>query len=177
MIMRTYTHTSTWTRTEAVQDQFIMFLQYAAISDDQIERIVRGVQNKWLEAVGVYLVNGDGKRFLEIEIQVDWALHSDLIAVTPTITTDLPGWKERTAPEVRVLGHRFGVRARELGKPTRFWVRFVKDVRDDPTRYKELCGEVGVCYGTSAPEWSTPPGEKSYRIIDLNEVTAIGREA
>lgn len=153
-----------------------MFLQYSGISDSAITRISSAVSNRWLEAVGVYLVNGLGKRFMEIEIAVDWRLHSDLAAVTPTITTDLPGWKDGASPEVRTLGHRLGREAMARGISPHYWVRFAPSIRSNPIQYESLCKDVGVSYGSSPPGWATPPKEKRYSVLDLNEVTTYGRE-
>lgn len=167
--MKTFTYTYVKARAEAVVDQVDMFLQYAGIVEESRKRILAGVEGRWLQDIGVYLAR-NGKRLLEAEIGVDWDLHSDLAKLTPTIRTDLPGWEQGTAPEVRVIGRRFGQRAQSLGVEPSYWVRFTKDVYDNPPRHREYCSIVGVSYGVAPPEWETAPAERTLELLDLQEV-------
>jgi hypothetical protein len=49
----TRTFSETRTRTEAVHDQFDMFLQYAGIGSQNRSRILKAVDERWIERVGV----------------------------------------------------------------------------------------------------------------------------
>lgn len=167
--MNTFTYTYVKARAEAVVDQVDMFLQYAGIPEASREKILVGVEKRWLSDVGVYLTR-NGKRFLEAEIGVDWDLHSDLAKLTPTIRTDLPGWERGAAPEVRTIGRRFGQKAQDIGAAPNFWVRFIKTIRDDSSLYRERCLIVGVNYQSHPPEWDTTPMERAYKVQDLEEV-------
>jgi len=167
--MNTFTYTSVRTRAEAVVDQVDMFLQYAGIHESARSKILKGVEQQWLSDIGVYLVV-NGKRFLEAEISVSWDVYSDLVKLTPTIRTDLPGWEDGIAPEVRTIGRRFGIKAQDLKLPAHFWVRFTKAICNDSSRYRQLCSIVGVSYGSRVPEWEYKPSEKAYILEDLQEV-------
>ena len=90
-MVNAFTYTSTRTRTEAVLDQFDMFLRYTGLAAHKRERLLKGVEEKWFEAVAVYLTNYSGKRILEAEVAVDWSLHSDLAILSPVVRSDLPG--------------------------------------------------------------------------------------
>jgi len=173
----TYTYAEAKTRTEAVLDQFDIFLRYTGISDHKREGILKGIQGRWLDTVAVYLTNNEGKRILEAEINVNWKAHSDLAILSPTIRTDLPGWERGAAPEIHVIGGRFGKKAQELGSPVRFWVRFNNEIRSDKTRHKRLCGVVGVLHATSVAEWASKPKERFYGISELEEINVGLREA
>jgi hypothetical protein len=174
---QTYTHTSARTRAEAVQDQVDMFLQYAGISDEKArEGILKGISEHWLTKVGVYLVE-NGKRFLEVEVALDWQAHADFTALTPEIRTDLPGWADGAAPEVRTLGRRFGLKARELGITPSYWVVFTNEIHADPERYRQACMAVVGGTGGTIPDWRTPPQSRSYTVEDLAEVSVAISEA
>lgn len=174
---RTYTHTSARTRAEAVQDQVDMFLQYAGITDEKArEGILKGISEHWLTKVGVYLAANE-KRFLEVEVALDWQAHADYAALTPEIRTDLPGWADGAAPEVRTLGRRFGLKARELGITPGYWVVFTTEIHTDDERYRRACTAVGVHPGGIIPEWRTPPQSRSYTVEDLAEVSVAISEA
>jgi hypothetical protein len=175
--MPTYTYATTRTRTEAVVDQFDMFLRYAGVKDGPRNRILEAVKEKWITAVGVYLLDASQKRMLEAEVAIRWELYSDLVALEPTIRTDLPGWEKGAAPEITVIGSRFGTKAHELGKQVHFWVRFTNEIHRNPNRHRELCGRTGVQYGSSVPDWASEPQTRSYTIDALREVNVSLREA
>lgn len=176
-MLSTLTYTDTRTRTEAVLDQFEMFLRYAGVSEKIRTGFLHGVEHRWLEAVGVFLVNSAGLRILEAEVAVNWHLHSDLAVLSPTVRTDLPGWEKGAAPEITVIGNRFGRKAQSLGLTPRGWVRFTSEIRSDSGRHAELCRQVGVNYQGKVPTWASTPHERSYTIQDLNEVATSLREA
>ncbi len=174
--MNTYVYVSVKTRAEAVVDQVDMFLQYAGIHESARDKILLGVRNRWLSDIGVYLVR-NGKRFLEAEIGVDWDLFSNLVKLTPTVRTDLPGWEHGAAPEVRTIGRRFGGKAQELNMSPNFWVRFTSAIWNDPPRHRKYCSIVGVDYNSRPPEWEAFPIERAYEVQDLREVHAALRSS
>ncbi|MEV7776007.1 hypothetical protein [Kitasatospora sp. NPDC086791] len=173
----TSTYTETRTRTESVLDQFEIFLRYTGVSKKIRTGFLRGIENRWLAAIGVFLVNGDGLRILEAEISVDWTLHSDLGALMPTVRTDLPGWEGGAAPEITVIGNRFGRKAQELNLTPRAWARFTSAIIADGKRHADLCGQVGVVFRGAPPGWASSPEERSYTVQDLNEVATTLRQA
>jgi hypothetical protein len=171
------TYTETRTRTEAIVDQFDMFLLYAGIGTGPRKKLLDGVEKRWFAAIGVYLVNTEGRRILEAEISISWQLHTDLTVLSPTIRTDLPGWDRGAAPEIQVIGSRFGKKAKEMGRQPQYWVLFTSEIRQDAARYKRLCPQAGVSHGTGVPAWASNPNERSYTIDELSEVNVALREA
>ncbi|MET7399094.1 hypothetical protein ABZS66_37000 [Dactylosporangium sp. NPDC005572] len=172
----TYTYSETRTRTEAVHDQFAMFLMYSGLPSYKHDNILKGIDNHWLDAVGVYLVSG-GERVLEAEVKVDWKLHTDLVVISPTVRGNLPGWTEGAAPEIKAIGHRFGLRAQELDLVPRYWVQFTAQINADPALYRQRCADVGVNAGSSLPPWRSTPATRSYRVEDLQEISIDLRDA
>jgi|HubBroStandDraft_4_1064222.scaffolds.fasta_scaffold538083_1 hypothetical protein len=171
------TYTETKTRTEAIVDQFDMFLLYAGIGAAPRKKLLSGVEERWFDAIGVYLVNSAGRRILEAQISISWQLHTDLTVLSPTIRTDLPGWDHGAAPEIQVIGSRFGKKAKEMGRQPQYWVLFTSEIRQDAARYKQLCPRAGVSHGTGVPDWASNPKERSYTIDELSEVNVALREA
>jgi hypothetical protein len=176
-MLKTFTFTETRTRAEAVVDQFDMFLQYAGIHRSTRTKLVAGIENRWMSAVGVYVLNRAGRRILEAEITVDWDQHVGLARLFPTIRADMPGWEEGAAPEISTIGRRFGQKAQELRTKPRYWVRFNQSVRENPIRHRELCQKLGVEYRSSVPDWAASPQGRAYTVPDLEEVNAALRES
>ena len=172
----TYSYVSVKTRADAVAEQVTMFLQYAGIRQSAREKIVAGIENRWLNRIGVYLTR-NGKRFLEAEVGVDWELHSNLVKLTPTVRTDLLGWERGASPEVVAIGSRFGRKARELKLTPNFWVQFMEDIRDDPAKHRECCSFIGVGFKLRPPNWEPGRVERKYKIQDLPEVHAALRSS
>jgi hypothetical protein len=169
--MKTYSYTSTRTRTEAVVDQFDMFLQYAGIVAAKRSKVLIAVEKQWLDRVGVYLVDSNNKRILQIAVEIDWPAHADFAAISPHVRTDLPGWESGVAPEIRTLGRRFGRKAQDLGQIPRHWVRFSAEIRRDEQLHRKRCSEAGYSFEGEVPEWRNPPVRREdMRLLDLEEV-------
>jgi hypothetical protein len=175
-MLKTFTFTETRTRTEAVVDQFDMFLQFSGIATTARTKLLEAIENQWLSSVGVYLINREGLRILEAEIKVDWDRHIGFAQLFPTVRTDLPGWEDGAAPEIRTIGHRFGQKARQLGIKPNYWVLFTSSVRANPNQHRQLCPKVGVQYANSVPDWAAPPHQRSYKLLDLEEVNVALRQ-
>jgi hypothetical protein len=176
--MKTYSYTSTRTRTEAVVDQFDIFLQYAGIAETRRTKLLNAVEQRWLEKVGVYLVDSDEKRVLEVAVAIDWTAHADYAAISPHIRTDLPGWDSGAAPEIRTLGRRFGSKAQEYGQTPRHWVRFTAAIRGDEQLHRRRCKEAGYQFQSGVPQWRNPPvRQEDRKLLDLEEVSISIAEA
>lgn len=176
--MKTYSYTQTRTRTEAVVDQFDMFLHYAGVDETSRTKALNAVDQRWLEKVGVYLVDTAGKRVLEVVVGIDWQAHSDFAAVTPHVSTELPGWEHGASPEIRTLGRRFGGKAAALKQTPRHWVLFTKSIRADAALHRKLCEQAGYRYQGGVPEWRNPPVRRdNLRLLDLEEINISIEEA
>jgi len=145
-----------------------MFLQFCTLDEDARKLVVHGVNQRWVKTAAAYLIDSfSGKRILEAFVQVDWVMHSDLARLTPTVVSDLPGWEAGAAPEIRVLGHRFGHEARQRGGQVRCWVDWAPSVRADPDLLARAERELRV--SGFAPPWKEPPSQRMYSLLDLPE--------
>ena len=172
---RTFTHTWAQTRLETLQDQFRYLLQYGGIKDDTIEKVLKGVADKTIAAVGVYGKDNSGARVVEVELRVDWGRHAELTLTVPTIHGGLPGWLDRQSPEVRVAGRRLATIIENQGLTVGWWIELAQAIRSDPpakTKWEQHFSISG-----SAPKWKGGGyDERSERLIDMDEAeTTIRR--
>ena len=168
----TYTYTYTYTRTSVLVDQVDIFLRSSGIEDSDRKRVVDAITEKWIEAVGVFVVK-DGQRVLEGSLEISWKVHSDHADLT--ISTDLPGWEGGAAPELAILATRLRARALADKLSVSFWVRFLKSIRDDPVLYKIRCEKVGV--GGPPPPWKSEPRSHRIPVQDFPEAHVLLLEA
>jgi hypothetical protein len=169
-----YTYTYAYTRAEALVDQIDALFREAGLADDSRKLVCDGVNQRWLQAVGLYLER-DGKRVYEIEADINWKAHAEHPELS--FSTDLPGWDGKDSPEAIILGKRFAATATGEKLQPRYWVLFVKSIRDDPARHEELCGKVGVTFGGSVPDWKQTPDTQSLPLQDLREIGLSVRSA
>jgi hypothetical protein len=163
----TSTYTYAYTRAQAVVDQISVLFSEAGIDGNAVEKVCGGVQERWVEAVGLYLER-DSKRVYEIEATIDWPAHSQ--NATIAFSTDLPGWDANASPEALVLGRRFAGKAVSHSLEPRYWVRFTQAIRNDPGRHQELCPQVGVVYQGRVPNWGAEPLARALPVQDLSEM-------
>jgi hypothetical protein len=172
--MSPYTYTYAYTRAEALVDQVDLLFNEGGIAEGRRNLVCSGVNQHWLEAVGLYLER-DNKRVYEVEATIKWSAHTDQAELT--FSTDLPGWEGKGSPEAIILGKRFAATAADEKLDPRYWVRFVKSIRDDPARHKELCDTVGVVFGGHVPDWKQTPATQSLPLQDLAEIKLSVRSA
>lgn len=170
--MTLYTYTYAYTRAQALVDQVDVLFAAAGINADDRAKVCRGVSERWLDAVALYLQRS-ADRVYEIEARISWSAHSDLAELE--FSTDLPGWEGTGSPEAVILGRRFAAVAARHGLRPTYWVRFTANIRRDAARYASLCPLVGVTYGSRAPDWNRTPTTRSLPLQDLGEIDVSER--
>lgn len=165
--MSTYTYTNAYTRSQAVVDQVSVLYREAGINDASTAKVCRGVREKWLQAVGLYLER-NGQRVYEVEARISWPARSDIAELE--FSADLPGWENTGSPEAVILGRRFARVASDQGLTARYWVLFTAAIVRDPGRHRQLCPEVGVVFDSRVPDWSETPRTTSLPLQDLHEI-------
>lgn len=172
--MSAYTYSYTYTRARALVDQVDALFTAAGIDQSAVKKVCYGVEQKWLDAVGLYL-SRDNRRVYEVEAGINWSAHSEVASLE--FSTDLPGWDGKASPEAAILGARFAARARAESLSPRYWVRFTSVITGNPARHSELCPKVGVNYGSHPPSWAKKPTTTSLRMQDLGEIGLSERNA
>ncbi len=165
--MSTYTYTHAYTRAEAVVDQVSVLFLKAGINASSTDKVCHGVQQKWLQAVGLYLER-NGHRVYEVEARINWSAYSDVAELA--FSSDLPGWEGAGSPEAIILGTRFAGVADREGLTAHYWVQFTSAIGANPALHQRLCSEVGVSYGSSVPSWAATPRTRSLPLQDLREI-------
>lgn len=165
--MSTYTYTHAYTRAHAVVDQVSVLFLEAGIDSSSTDKVCHGVQERWLESVGLYLER-NGHRVYEIEARINWSAHSDVAELE--FSTDLPGWEGAGSPEAMVLGTRFAAVAQDESLTPLYWVLFNSAIRADPNLHRRLCPKVGVVFQGTLPSWAANPTTRSLRLQDLREI-------
>ena len=161
-------HTYTYTRTSTLVDQVDIFLRQSGIADAPRKRVVDAINERWIEAVGVYVEKAE-ERVLEGSLEINWKAHSDQAELT--ISTDLPGWEGGAAPELTILATRLNEYATSERLSINFWVLFVKSIRDDPVLLASRCEKVGV--GGPPPPWKSSPRSQRIPIQDIPEAHVV----
>ncbi len=166
-------HTYTFTRTQALIDQVDLFLRNGGIGESVRKPVVDAVDKRWIEGVGVFVVDKSGDRVLEGELEINWTAHSNHPEIT--VSADLPGWKAGAVPELSVLATRLATYSKDKALPVNFWVRFSAQIRNDAGLYQQYCQIVGV--SGSAPDWAKTPSIQRIPLQDLSEAHAVLRSA
>lgn len=153
-------------------------MTYGNITESSVDKVVYGVGEKVIEAVGLYACDSSGLKVIEAELKVDWDLSATLSLSVPTITSGLSGWGDgKQAPEIKVAGRRFAQTAERLQLKVRFWVQFTRSISSDTETFKAWCARVGVAYGSHPPDWKVPPESRPETLMDLNEMEITLRRA
>jgi hypothetical protein len=178
MAAQTYTYTWTQTRLDTIQDQFRYFMTYGNIAEQSVDKVVYGVGEKVVEAVGLYACDSSQLKVIEAELKVDWDRNATLSLSVPTITSGLSGWGDgKQAPEIKVAGRRFAQTAERLQLGVRFWVQFTQSVWSNQETYKAWCSQLGLSAGSHPPGWKAPPENLPETLMDLNELEVTLRRA
>jgi len=177
----TYTNTFTYTkpRVNVLGDQFEMFFTVAGMSESKIEMHMKSIERHELQAVGVYLEE-NGHRIAEVELRVDWKQHVDFISITGSLfDTDLPGWKNGTAPEAHIPVRKLSMEAKRLGLQVRYWISVSNQVYNDSSTHKQVCERLGYEFGSTVPPWAPgmSPLEQKRKILGLEEAEVTVRMA
>lgn len=165
-------YTYTYTRTRVLVDQVDRFLQLAGIEDNPRQRVVDAVSEKWIDQVGVFVIE-EGMRVLEGSLEISWKAHADHAELT--IATDLPGWEAGATPELVILAKRLRAYADSERLPMSLWVLFTDKIRNDPEIYRSRCKALGV--DGPPPQWKRAPEASRIPLQDLAEAHVVLRDA
>lgn len=175
-VTETTASTYTKSRINVIEDHFELFLRCANLKDEEIKKILISVEKHELKAVGIYILE-DNARVAEVEFEVDWKEHMEIVNVSGDMfDTDLPGWKDGTAPEAYVAVSRMVKYAKEENLGISSWIRVSDFIHQYPEEHKRVCRELGYNYGGSVEEWKFKPKEKTRKIEGLAEAKITSRQ-
>lgn len=176
----TYTKTvsKTYTRTRAsvLNDHFELFLRCAEMDNEEVNNILKAVDNHELEAVGIYIIE-NGYRSAEVEFCIDWETHEEAVHTKGDLfDTYLPGWINGQAPEAYIAAGNLVKAAKALNTHISSWIRVSCGIRSDPVKHRKVCEKLGYSYQSSPPAWKNPPKENKRSIQGLEEASVITRD-
>ncbi len=174
----TNTNTKTYitTRINVIEDHFELFLRCANMNDDEVEKFLCAVEKKELNAVGIYIMEGK-YRIAEVRFEIDWDKHVELESICGRLfDTDLPGWKDGTAPEAYVAVSRLVKYAKKQNLNICSYITVSDFIRRNENEHKRVCNELGYSYGRSVPDWKDSPKEQIREIVGLSEAKIISKQ-
>jgi hypothetical protein len=163
--------TYTQTRLQALSFHAQRFLELAGIGRSRAAEISGAIEQRWLQAVGVYGADADGARVVEQEFTIDWGQHEVLNATNPVIDVSQPGWEDNLAVEVAAACARFVRTVEALSLRTSLWVIFTDDIARDPELHRKRCGELGLSFTGKVPDWKGQYTEVRVNVSGLEEAS------
>ena len=157
MIIRTgtNTYTHTFTQTEVVVNQFRMSLEYAKVlNEERNELLLQAIKDEQISKIGIYAYNSENKRVAEVEVEVDWKKHHEIISTFGDIFDEGQAgfnYKNAEAAETKVFVNNLVKRAKKKGLKLSIWVLAVDSIQGEER--KELLKKIGFT-GGSPKEWS-----------------------
>lgn len=169
MSPRVRVKTYTRTRLQALAFHGQRFLELAGVQRTRAGVISGAIEQRWLQAVGVYGADAEGARVVEQEFTIDWGQHDLLAAAHPVIDVSQPGWEDDLAVEVSAACARFMRTVEALSLTTSFWVRFVDEIQRDPSLHQRRCTELGLSFTGKVPAWKGRFTEVKVSVSGLEE--------
>jgi hypothetical protein len=97
----TLTATKTFARIELLKLQVSIALKRTTtLSNEALERLLKGVQNQWINRINVYGLDASRKARCQLVIQIDWQRHKVHIAAGRTTVSTGKGWPNDFAYEL-----------------------------------------------------------------------------
>lgn len=164
---RTKTTTFTLTRIDLLVSQVRIAMRRTGLPAATIQKVVRGVQEKWIEKITICAEDGKGLIWCQLVLHIDWARHElHLVAGRTTVTYD-DRWTEGTAIELDEALNLYNQYVRSQGNRLRphLYVYYLRSVgRDQANR------QLG--FTPAAPKkWAGERGGTRMMIPELDEVT------
>ncbi len=158
-----YTNTYTFTQTEVVVSQFKIAIGYAGvISKAKTELVLEAISKQQLSSIGIYAYNKDHKRVAEVEIEVDWDKHQQIISTFGDIFDEGQAgfnYKKGEAAETKVFVNNLVKSAKEKGLSLSMWVLPVKSITGEDR--VNLLKKIGFNGGKPDP-WIGKITEETY---------------
>lgn len=176
---KTKTNTYTSARIFVIEDQFEILMRYGGFAESRRRAIKEEIEKENVQELGL-VVEKNGYRIAEVSLEVNWALHKQLVKLEgEAFDQEKAGWENGECPEVSVYAARIAHAAKDVSGNLRSWIRFSDSVRSKPEQHKELCEKLGFAYGCAPPPFMSEGGSiktKEIRCFDLPELTIRGRE-
>jgi hypothetical protein len=142
------------------------------VSQDTLEKIDKGLSNQWLQTIGVYGLDSNGRVHVGLELTIDWETHSLLVSVCgKNIPVKKTVFRDNLAPEVHNGIVVFKQAVIEEDLRTKWYVYYPKHLDRE-----HINRELG--FVTAAPlRWAGQTRQQSFPVAELPELTVTFCEA
>ena len=166
----TFTSTSTFTRTELIEVQVRAALRRTTdISAETLDRLMGGIENRWVEKFLVYGFDSRSICRAELELQIDWGEYGAQISAGRTKVTIDQRWADNTAIEVDEVIHMFNRCVKGESLRTEWRVFFTPDVYRNEALLRRVQEALGV--RTAPPvTWA---GQRIGKILGIEELPEV----
>ena len=173
-----YTNTYTFTQTDVVVSQFKIAISYADVIDKaKTELLLKAISNQKISSIGIYAYNDEHKRVAEVEIEIDWEKHQQIISTHGDIFDEGQAgfnYKKGEAGETKVFVNNLVKSAKKSGLSLSMWVRLVKTITGEERT--ALLKKIGFNGGTPDP-WAGKITEETSRNYKTIPQMKIGYKA
>lgn len=153
----TRTMTLTYAASAIMEAQSRAILRRAGLDEDVVDRLAIAVRNRWVNEIGVFVVDQPGRRVAELSLRYD-SLDDTKLTVHDRSVLEEQIPNETLEPpfnEMSALADKFTELARRNNMQISYWIRFAKVVQQDESLRERLSGELGVSHAVPLSPWLT----------------------
>jgi hypothetical protein len=163
----TLTSTRTFARIELLKLQVSIALRRTtALSDAARDRLLKGVQNQWINRINVYGLDANRKARCQLIIQIDWPRHRVHIAAGRTMVSTGKGWPNDLAFELSDSITLFQEYVRENSLST-YWTTNHPDLGE---KRGQILKEMGL-EDADPIVWAGPKESVRFNVPELDELS------
>jgi hypothetical protein len=164
---RTLTATKTFARIGLLKLQVSIALRRTTtLSDSALERLLKGVQNQWINRINVYGLDANRKARCQLIIQIDWQRHRVHIAAGRTTVSTGKGWPNDLAFELGDSVALFQEYVRENSLTT-YWTTNHPDLG---AKRDQVLKEMGLA-DADPVVWAGPKESVRFNVPELDELS------
>jgi hypothetical protein len=163
----TLSKTKTYARIDLLKLQVSIALRRTTnLSDVALERLLKGVQNQWINRIDIYGVDSTEEARCQLRVLIDWQRHEVHIAAGRTTVSPHQGWPDDLAFELGDSIELFMeyVRAHRL---TTTWFTGHPDLGE---RRAAIFAELGLV-DADTPSWAGGKVNVTFNVPELDEMT------
>jgi hypothetical protein len=162
----TLTRTKTFVRIELLKLQVSIALRRTTtLSGSALDRLLKGVQNQWINRINVYGLDADKKARCQLVIQIDWQRYRVHIAAGRTTVSTGKGWPSDLAFEIGDSIQLFQDYVRENSLST-YWTANQPDLG---TKRDQVLKEMGL-KDADPITWAGSKESVHFNVPELDEL-------
>jgi hypothetical protein len=160
--------TKAYARIDLLKLQFSVALKRTTdLSDAAVERLLKGIENQWINRIEIYGVDSADKAWCQLRIIIDWRRHQIHIAAGRTVVSPYKGWPDDLAFELSDTIEVFMEYVRQYGLETT-WITGHPRLGE---RRAAIFAELGLV-DRDAPAWARRRvANTAFSVPELDELT------